>query len=113
MISERALTSMRPVQRRPRGFAPRLALIVALGLAVRVVYALTVMRHVHVTGDGNEFHGLARILADHGRYSEPVPGPVIPTAEKPPLWALVLALPAKAGLGTITAQRLVESVVGA
>jgi 4-amino-4-deoxy-L-arabinose transferase-like glycosyltransferase len=104
---------MRPVQWRPRGFAPRLALIVALGLAVRVVYALTVMRHVHVTGDGNEFHGLARILADHGRYSEPVPGPVIPTAEKPPLWPLVLALPAKAGLGTITAQRLVASVVGA
>ena len=54
------------------------------------------MRHVNVTGDGNEFHGLAQLLAERGRYVEPVPGPEIPTAEKPPLWPLVLALPGEA-----------------
>ena len=101
------------MQWRPRGFAPRLALIVALGLAVRVAYALIAMRHVTVTGDGNEFHGLAQMLADRGRYVEPLPGPEIPTAEKPPLWPLVLALPAKLGLDTFTAQRLIECLVGA
>lgn len=104
---------MRPVKWRPRGFAPRLALIVALGLAARVAYTLIAMRHANATGDGLEFHNLARLLAHHGRYIEPIPGPEIPTAEKPPLWPLLLAGPAKLGLVSITAQRIIESVVGA
>jgi hypothetical protein len=75
----------------PRPFALRLALIVAAGLAVRLLYALVVMDDVPASGDGYEFHLLAEVLAREASYLEPVPylhegGEHIPTAEKPPLY---------------------------
>ena len=66
-------------------------LIVGRGrLAVRLVYALVVMGGREVRGDGNEFHLLAQVLAEEGRYLQPFRflfqnGTAIPTAEKPPL----------------------------
>ena len=66
-----------------------------------------------VTGDGNEFHQLARLLADAHRYVEPVPGPFVSTAEKPPLYPLVLALPAQLGWHALAADRVVSCLLGA
>ena len=103
---------MSSMPRVPRAFAIRLAAIAGLALAVRLVWALVVMRHAPVTGDGREFHGLAHLLATKHRYIEPgVPGS-IETAEKPPLYPLVLALPDWLGIGTVRADRIVSCLLG-
>src|SRR5215210_4859359 len=91
-----------------------LALIVAAGLALRLVYALVVMRGVPVGGDGLEFHILANQLADGDGYIQPLivsPGRVA-TADKPPLYPLLLALWSWIGLDSIGAHRVVSSLVG-
>ena len=99
--------------RPPRSFLWRLALLTALGLAVRLVWALAVRGDTPITGDGNEFHQLAGLLADVHRYVEPVAGPLVPTAEKPPLYSLVLALPAQLGWHAVAADRVISCLLGA
>jgi 4-amino-4-deoxy-L-arabinose transferase-like glycosyltransferase len=99
---------------RPR-FATGLALVVAVGLAVRLVYALVVMRGVPVGGDGLEFHILSNQLAGGDGYVQPLivsPGHV-PTADKPPLYPLLLALPSLLGWKTLVAHRVVSCLMGA
>src|SRR4051794_20119923 len=99
--------------RAPRSFSSRLALLTGLGLAVRLVWALAVRGGTPITGDGNEYYQLAGLLADMHRYVEPVAGPLVPTAEKPPLYPLVLALPAALGWHTVAAARIISCVLGA
>ena len=92
-----------------------LALIVAAGLALRLVYVLVVMRGVPVGGDGLEFHILANQLADGDGYIQPLvvaPGHVA-TADKPPLYPLLLALPSLFGWKTLVAHRVVSCLMGA
>jgi 4-amino-4-deoxy-L-arabinose transferase-like glycosyltransferase len=92
-----------------------LVLIVALGLAVRLVYVLVVMRGVPVRGDGLEFHILANQLADGDGYVQPLvvsPGHVA-TADKPPLYPLLLAIPSLLGWKTVVAHRVVSCLMGA
>src|SRR3954452_6264166 len=88
---------VRPVPAVPRSFGSRLVVIVVAALAIRLLYALVVMADDPVSGDGREFHLLARVLADHGRYVQPflflLGHATVPTAEKPLLYPLVLALP--------------------
>jgi 4-amino-4-deoxy-L-arabinose transferase-like glycosyltransferase len=99
---------------RPR-FSTALVLIAALGLAVRLVYALVVMRGVGVAGDGLEFHLLANQLASGDGYVQPLfisPGHVA-TADKPPLYPLVLAVPSLLGWKTVVAHRVVSCLLGA
>ena len=98
-----------------RGFASRLALIVAAGLALRLAYVLVVMHHVGVTGDGVEFHILANQLARGDGYIEPlVVAPAhLPTADKPPLYPLLLALPSWLGWTSLAAHRVASCLMGA
>ncbi|HEX8743150.1 MAG TPA: glycosyltransferase family 39 protein [Thermoleophilaceae bacterium] len=107
---------MRRLRKSP--FAARLLVLAGVGLAARLVYALVVMHGRPVTGDGREFHLLANVLGESGRYLQPFlylyrDGTEIPTAEKPPLYPLVLALPSALGLDTNTAHQVVSCLMGA
>jgi 4-amino-4-deoxy-L-arabinose transferase-like glycosyltransferase len=97
-------------------FAKRLLAIVALALAARLVYALLIMGGREVGGDGREFHLLANVLADEGRYLQPFrwlyQDVAVPTAEKPPLYPLSLALPSLVGLDTVAAHRVASCLMG-
>jgi 4-amino-4-deoxy-L-arabinose transferase-like glycosyltransferase len=102
----------------PKGpFATRLAAIAGVGLAIRLVYALAVMGNRPVRGDGREFHLLANVLADTGRYLQPFMylyrDRAIPTTEKPPLYPAVLAIPSALGLDSVDAHRVVSCLLGA
>src|SRR5215211_3914971 len=102
---------------RVRRFNLWLGVIVLAALAVRLVYALVVMRGVGPLGDGYEFHLLGRLLADEGRYMEPLPflfhgGEVIPTAEKPPGYPAFLALASKLGATSYPAHRAASCLLG-
>jgi len=102
----------------PKGpFATRLAAIAGVGLAIRLVYALAVMGDRPVRGDGREFHLLANVLADSGRYLQPFlyayRDRAIPTTEKPPLYPTILAIPSALGLDSVDAHRVVSCLLGA
>src|SRR3954465_10180016 len=102
---------------RKRPFATRLAAIAGVGLAVRLVYSLVVMGDRTPAGDGREFHLLANVLAQTGRYLQPFQHlylhHTVPTTEKPPLYPAVLALPSWVGLDSYAAHRVVSCVLGA
>jgi 4-amino-4-deoxy-L-arabinose transferase-like glycosyltransferase len=102
---------------RKRPFATRLAAIAGVGLAIRLVYALVVMGGRDPRGDGREFHLLANVLADSGRYLQPFQYAylhrTIPTTEKPPLYPTLLALPSWLGLDTYAAHKVVSCLFGA
>jgi 4-amino-4-deoxy-L-arabinose transferase-like glycosyltransferase len=96
-------------------FGTALALIAALGLAARLVYALVVMDGLAVGGDGLEFHILADQLASGDGYVQPlvVSPSHVPTADKPPLYPLLLAIPSLLGWKTLVAHRVVSCLMGA
>jgi hypothetical protein len=102
---------------RRRPFATRLAAVAGVGLAIRLVYALAVVGSREPTGDGREFHLLANVLADTGRYIQPFMyvglGRVVPTTEKPPLYPGLLSIFSLVGLDSYDAQRVVSCFVGA
>jgi 4-amino-4-deoxy-L-arabinose transferase-like glycosyltransferase len=92
-----------------------LALIVAAGFLVRLLYVLVVQHGVGLGGDGLEFHILANQIANGDGYVQPLivsPGHV-PTADKPPLYPLLLALPSLVGLKSIVAHRVMSCLMGA
>lgn len=91
-----------------------LGLVVALGLACRLVYALVVMHGVGVAGDGLEFHTLAAQLAAGKGYVEPLflARGHLPAADKPPLYPLVLAGPAALGASSVAWNRVVSCLLG-
>jgi 4-amino-4-deoxy-L-arabinose transferase-like glycosyltransferase len=96
-------------------FGLALGAIAAVGLAARLVYALVVMHDVPVFGDGLEFHILANQLASGDGYVQPllVSPAHVPTADKPPLYPLLLALPSLAGWKSLLAHRLLSCLMGA
>jgi 4-amino-4-deoxy-L-arabinose transferase-like glycosyltransferase len=99
---------------KPR-FQLLLPLIALFGLALRLAYVLIVQKHAPVGGDGLEFHILANQLADGDGYVQPLivsPGHVA-TADKPPLYPLLLALPSLVGWDSLVAHRVMASVMGA
>src|SRR3954447_420253 len=102
---------------RKRPFATRLAAIAGVGLAVRLVYSLVVRGDRTPAGDGREFHLLANVLAQTGRYLQPFQHlylhHTVPTTEKPPLYPAVLALPSWLGLDSYAAHRVVSCLLGA
>jgi 4-amino-4-deoxy-L-arabinose transferase-like glycosyltransferase len=103
------------MSRRP--FAIRLAAIAGVGLAIRLVYALTVFGSRDPRGDGREFHLLANTLATSGRYLQPFlylyRDRAIPTTEKPPLYPGLLAIPSALGLDSYDAHRVLSCFFGA
>jgi 4-amino-4-deoxy-L-arabinose transferase-like glycosyltransferase len=102
---------------RKRPFATRLAAIAGVGLAIRLVYSLAVMGDRTPGGDGREFHLLANVLAQTGRYLQPFQylylHHTVPTTEKPPLYPTLLALASWLGLDSYAAHRVVSCLLGA
>ncbi len=77
-----------------RAFALRLAPLLALALALRLLYGLVLVKTHPLLGDGLEFHNLALSLADgHGYAQSSFLTPhLAPTADKPPLYPALLAI---------------------
>ena len=108
-----------------------LAAIAAVAVLVRVIYIVAIYPSSNLSGDALEFHFLARLLADGYGYVQPGPltelvvgnagnelvvrpdGPRVPTAEKPPLYPLVLSLGSVIDETSYTLQRLISAVLGA
>src|SRR5437899_5766541 len=77
-----------------RPFAVRLLPLLALALGLRLIYAGLIVKTNPLVGDGLEFHQLAYAIAGgHGfALAEGPRHAFIATADKPPLYPLVLAL---------------------
>ena len=93
-----------------RGFALRLAAIAAGGLAVRLIYTLVLTPHLRGLGDATYYHELAQGLGAGRGFLEPTFG--TPTALHPPLFPLILAVPAWLGIDGYEAQRVVVCLIG-
>ena len=98
-------------------FAPALAAIAVVALAVRIAFIVWVAPQVPTLGDATAYHLLAANLA-HGRgYIRPFDDLLLhlrrPTAEYPPLFPLLLALPARLGAHSVEQQRIFLAFVGA
>ena len=78
-----------------RAFVLGLGAIAAAALAVRLVYALAIVRDAPLIGDALEFHLQANALADGHGYIQPFvlrdTGVPRPSADKPPLFPLLEA----------------------
>jgi 4-amino-4-deoxy-L-arabinose transferase-like glycosyltransferase len=98
-------------------FALGLAAIAVIALAVRVAFVLIVDPAVPQLGDASAYHLLAANLADGRGYIRPFDDLLLslerPTAEYPPLFPALLAVPAELGADSVEAQRLFLAFVGA
>jgi 4-amino-4-deoxy-L-arabinose transferase-like glycosyltransferase len=92
------------------GFARWLAAITAGGLAARLIYTLALTPHLRGFGDATYYHELAQLLGDGRGFVEPTFG--TPTALHPPLFPLLLAVPAWLGADSYLAQRVVVCLIG-
>ena len=89
--------------------------IAAFGLLVRVGYVF-LSRDTRFAGDGAFYNQISDSIA-HGRgFISPADYLTLhissPTAAHPPLWSLVLALPARVGLTTLYEQQFFAALVG-
>src|SRR3954470_12909177 len=78
-----------------RAFLLRLAPLLVLALGLRLAYSLLLVKTQPLLGDGLEFHNLAYSIADSHSFAQASPmgsGHLMPTADKPPLYPLVLAV---------------------
>lgn len=96
-----------------RASAVRLASLAVLALALRLVYILLVApAPVGVGGDAGFYHSAANLIA-HGHFLyRTIFGHAHPTAEHPPLFALVLAVVSLCGGDSLLAHRVVGCVIG-
>lgn len=104
------------LNRLPRTFAGRLALIVAAGAVARVLYTVLVAPWPpEVSDDQVFFHLQSQLIADGQGYIQPqleLAGVIRPTAAHPPAYPTVLAALAKVGLTDDLAQRLTGTLFG-
>jgi 4-amino-4-deoxy-L-arabinose transferase-like glycosyltransferase len=104
----------------PRSFTAQLAVAVAAGLAVRVLYVVLVARKIAPFGDAVTYHAWAQTIADGIGWVR-VPHPELglfhvapePSAEHGPLFSLVLAGFYKLGATGWTAQKICVCGIGA
>ncbi len=98
------------------GFAPGLALIVGAAVVIRILFVVLVDPTVPRIGDASAYHLLADHLARGDGYIRPFDylllHKVRATAEYPPLFPLLLAIPARLGIHSVEAQRVLMSFVG-
>src|SRR5437016_2332529 len=96
-------------------FSRRLVVVTALALAVRVLYVLLVMRHRALGFDSNWYHDMANNLS-RGRGYEVrcvvTSCDFHPTAYFPPLFPLLLAVPARLGASSLTSLQLFACGLG-
>jgi 4-amino-4-deoxy-L-arabinose transferase-like glycosyltransferase len=102
-------------ERERRTFIRRLALITAVGFAVRVAYVLIARRNHVPGGDAFFYHVGANLLVDGKGFIAPLPyalGARIEAADHPPLYMLYIALPSVVGLRTALEHVLWSTVLG-
>jgi 4-amino-4-deoxy-L-arabinose transferase-like glycosyltransferase len=115
---------VRAVRRRERGgdrrlksFRARLAGIVALGVALRLVHVLAIAPSTAIFTDGYFFHWVGKAVADGHGYVNPTElffkGYSVATATHPPLYTLVIAAATKLGITGDEAQRSLGCLFGA
>jgi 4-amino-4-deoxy-L-arabinose transferase-like glycosyltransferase len=95
-----------------RRFAFGLAAIMAIGLAVRILYTLTVSADLPTVGDAETYHLLANQIADGDGYVRPRVDASVATAEFPPLFPVTVAVVSAIGGDSVEIQKLFTSVVG-
>jgi 4-amino-4-deoxy-L-arabinose transferase-like glycosyltransferase len=102
--------------RLPRSFGGRLALIAAVGLALRVAYTLAIARSTPGIGDFFYYHWIANLIADGRGYVDPfdatIRGQYNASAGHPPLWPALLSLVSELGGRSLEAHRLTGCVAG-
>jgi 4-amino-4-deoxy-L-arabinose transferase-like glycosyltransferase len=89
--------------------------LATLGVIARILYVVLVAGDDPNVGDGLEIHEIANIVGDGRGYLTPIVAPgtdPTPTAHKPPLYPLVLALFSWLGASTPTAHQVVTAVIG-
>ena len=105
----------RPLER--HRFAVALGAIALVALALRIVFVVVVAPTVPKLGDANAYHLLADQLARGLGYIRPFDNLLLhlhrPTAEYPPLFALLLSVSTRLGADTVEQQRIFLSFVGA
>jgi Dolichyl-phosphate-mannose-protein mannosyltransferase len=101
---------------RNRSFLVALLAIALVALAVRVVFVVVVDPKLPDPGDAVAYHLLANNLADGHGYIRPFDFRILdvarPTAEYPPLFPALLAVPSLLGAKSVDAQRLLLCFVG-
>ena len=101
---------------RPR-FAFALAGIALVALGIRIAFIVVIAPKVPALGDASAYHLIAEHLARGGGYIRPFDDLLLhvhrPTAEYPPLFPALLALPARLGAHSVEQQRIFLAFVGA
>jgi hypothetical protein len=90
----------------------------ALGLAIRLGYVFAYKQHAQAAGDAFYYHYQADLLVQGKWFVNPAryllgPHQVLPAADHPPLWTLVLAAAAAVGVKGYLGQLIWACVVGA
>ncbi len=105
-----------PVGAENRRFALWLAAVAVLGLAARVTYVLVIGRHVALGFDAIWYELQAGTVATGKGYVDPDSfyrlGLLVPTANFPPLWPIVLAVAYRFGLDTEVGFQMVGALLG-
>jgi len=91
---------------------------IAVGaVVIRIVFIVVVAPKVPTLGDASAYHLLAEHLAHGGGYIRPFDNLLLhvqrPTAEYPPLFPLLLSVPARLGVHSVEQQRIFLAFVGA
>src|SRR4051812_48356202 len=97
-------------------FALALVAIAVVALSIRIAFVVIVDPSVPKIGDASAYHLLAEHLAHGDGYIRPFDELLLhrtrPTAEYPPLFPALLAVPARLGLHSVESQRLFLAFVG-
>lgn len=100
-----------------RRWAAALWVVVALALILRVVYVLGWQNPSPIQGDALYYHYGANLLADGKGFPDPyawyINHQLIPGAQHPPLYIIVLAIPSVLGLSTYLDHQLFTCLIGA
>jgi 4-amino-4-deoxy-L-arabinose transferase-like glycosyltransferase len=112
--------ALRDGQRRGDGrlsFRARLGLVVAVGVALRLVHVLAIAPPTAIFTDGYFFHWVGKAVADGHGYVNPsellFKGHSVATAAHPPLYTFVIAAATKLGITGDEAQRSLGCLFGA
>jgi hypothetical protein len=103
--------------RAPLRFDVVLGAIALAAAVIRIAFVLLVDPTVPRIGDASAYHLLGEGLARGDGYIRPFDHLLLhvqrPTAEYPPLFAVLLAVPARLGIHSVDAQRIFVSLIGA
>jgi 4-amino-4-deoxy-L-arabinose transferase-like glycosyltransferase len=96
-------------------FGIGLACLSVAGAIARIVFALRVAPDLALAGDAHLYREVAaNVSGGHGFSYRPIGGSaLVPTAEHPPVFILLLAAFDRVGLGSLDAQRVALAVVAA